>query len=149
MLSVVIEVLKKSSNLCSFVHLSQIVVWYTATWLYITLHSSSARLDGIFPVQIHLIGIRDSPDHRSVIKRLSLCEFTLWGQDLVSVVRIRESPYYRVYENFVGTLGTVRNGEVSVPRGSTVYNWFRRCAGRLHTYIHRHTYILYLIKQVE
>ena len=51
----------------------------------------------------------------SVIKRLSLYEFTLWGQDLVSVVRIRESPYYRgsflkkIYENFVGTLETVRN----------------------------------------
>ena len=51
----------------------------------------------------------------SVIKRLSLYEFTLWGQDLVSVVPIRESPYYRgsflkkIYENFVGTLETVRN----------------------------------------
>ena len=31
----------------------------------------------------------------SVIKRLSFYEFTLWGRDLVSVVRIRESPYYR------------------------------------------------------
>ena len=64
----------------------------------------------------------------SVIKRLSLYEFTLWGRDLVSVVRIRESPYYRgfyffkkIYENFVGTLETVRNREVSVPRNSTVY----------------------------
>ena len=63
----------------------------------------------------------------SVIKRLSLYEFTLWGRDLVSVVRIRESPYYRgvfflkkIYENFVGTLETARNREVSVPRGSTV-----------------------------
>ena len=57
----------------------------------------------------------------SVIKRLSLYEFTLWGRDLVSVVRIRESPYHRgfyffkkMYENFVGTLETVRNREVSV-----------------------------------
>ena len=62
-----------------------------------------------------------------VIKRLSFYEFTLWGRDLVSVVRIRESPYYRgflnkIYENFVGTLETVRNIEVSVPRGSTVIN---------------------------
>ena len=39
----------------------------------------------------------------------------------MSVVRIRESPYYRgffflkkIYENFVGTLETVRNREVSV-----------------------------------
>ena len=64
MLSVVIEAFK--SQLCSSVHLSQIVVSYTATGLYITLHSSSARLDRIHPVQIHLIGIRDSPDYRSV-----------------------------------------------------------------------------------
>ena len=39
---------------------------------------------------------------------------------LVSIVRIRESPYYRgsflkkIYENFVGTLETVHNIEVSV-----------------------------------
>ena len=57
----------------------------------------------------------------SVIKRSSLNEFTLWGRDLVSVVRIRESPYYRlkfflrkIYENFVGTLEIVLNIEVSV-----------------------------------
>ena len=55
----------------------------------------------------------------SVITRLSLSEFTLWGRNLVSVVRIRKSPYYRgllkkIYENFVGTLETVRNREVSV-----------------------------------
>ena len=62
----------------------------------------------------------------SVIKRLSFYEFTLRGRDLVSVVRIRESPYYggvflkKIYANFVGTLETVRNREVSVPRGSTV-----------------------------
>ena len=43
------------SRLCSSVHLSQIVVWYTVTGLYITLHSSPARLGGIHPVQIHLI----------------------------------------------------------------------------------------------
>ena len=56
----------------------------------------------------------------SVIKRLSLYEFTLWGRDLASVVRIRESPYYgkKIYENFVET--TVRNREVSLPRGSTL-----------------------------
>ena len=57
----------------------------------------------------------------SVIKRLSLYEFTLYGQDLVSTVRIRESPYYRgffflkkIYESFAGTLEIVRNREVSV-----------------------------------
>ena len=39
----------------------------------------------------------------------------------------RKSTYYRdfflkkIYENFVGTLETVRNIEVSVPRGSTVF----------------------------
>ena len=41
----------------------------------------------------------------------------------MSVVRIRQSPYYRfffkkIYENFVETLEIVRNREVSVPRGS-------------------------------
>ena len=48
-------------------------------------------------MQIHVIGIRDSPDHRTVsaIKRLSLYEFALWGGDLESVARTRESPYYR------------------------------------------------------
>ena len=57
-----------------------------------------------------------------------LYEFTLWGRDLVFVVRIRESPYYggfflkKIDENFVGTLETVHNREVSVPRGSTVDN---------------------------
>ena len=62
----------------------------------------------------------------SVIKRLSLYEFTLWGRDLVSVVRITESPYYsdfflkKIYENFFATLETVRNRVVSVPRGSAV-----------------------------
>ena len=65
MLSLVFRALKRVGyvplyNCCKF------IVWYTATGLYITLHSSSARLDGIHPVQIHLIGIRDSPDHRSV-----------------------------------------------------------------------------------
>ena len=64
MLSVLIEAFKKSP-LCSSVHFSQIVVWYTATALYITLHSSSARLDGIDPLHIQLIGIWDSTDHRS------------------------------------------------------------------------------------
>ena len=53
MLSVVTEAF--NSRLCSSVHLLQIVVWYTATVLYITLHSSPARLDGIHPVRIHLI----------------------------------------------------------------------------------------------
>ena len=104
------------SRLCSSVHLLQIVVWYTVTGLYITLHSSSARLDGMYPVQIHLIGIH-LITAVSVIKRLSLYVnvFTLCGRDLVSVVRIRESPYYRgffsrkISENFVGTLETVRN----------------------------------------
>ena len=44
----------------------------------------------------------------------------------MSVVCIRESLYYRgfflkkIYENFVKTLETVHNREVSAPRGSTV-----------------------------
>ena len=83
-------------------------------------------------MQIHLVGIRESSDHRRArnnLNRLSLYEFTLWGRDLVSVIRIRESPHYKgfflkqIYENFVGTLETVRNRQVSVPRGSTVQNY--------------------------
>ena len=64
MLSLVIEDFKKS--VCSSVHLSQIVVWHSVTGLYVTLHSSPTRLEGIHHVQIHLIGIRDAPGHRSV-----------------------------------------------------------------------------------
>ena len=65
-------------------------------------------------MQIHMITAV------SVVKRLSLYEFTLWGRDLVSVVRIRESPYYRgffvkkIHETFVATLESVRKREVSV-----------------------------------
>ena len=55
----------------------------------------------------------------SVIKKLNLCEFTLWGRDLVTVVsvsrvRIIEVFLKKIYENFVGTLEVARNGEVSV-----------------------------------
>ena len=50
----------------------------------------------------------------SVIKRLSLYEFTFWGRDVVSVVRIRESHRKKKYDNFVETLETVRRREVSV-----------------------------------
>ena len=52
--------------------------------------------DGIHAVQIHLIAIEIhliTAVSVIMIKRLSLYEFTLWGRDLVSVVRIRESPY--------------------------------------------------------
>ena len=62
--------------------------------------SSPARLDGIYPVQIHLIRIGDSLDHRSVGNK----EFLL----------------KKIYEIFEQTLETVRNREVSAPRGSTV-----------------------------
>ena len=65
MLSVVIQAFQKLviflcvpfSNRC-LIH---------SDWAFIiTLHSSSHQPDGIHPVQIHLIGFRDSPDHRSV-----------------------------------------------------------------------------------
>ena len=100
----------------------KLIVWYTATgllkspcvahqpeWMGFTLCKFSWSGFGI-----HLITTE------SIIKRLRLYEFTLWGQDLVSVVCIRESPFYRgsllkkIYENFVGTLETVRNIEASV-----------------------------------
>ena len=54
----------------------------------------------------------------------------LWGRDLVSVVRIRESQYFRgfiwkkMYENFVGTLETVRNREyVRTERIDCIGRW--------------------------
>ena len=66
----------------------------------------------------------------SVIKRFSLYEFSLWGRDFVSVVRIIEVPAYyrgyffqRMYGHFSGTKGTVRIREVSVRRGSTVHQF--------------------------
>ena len=60
-------------------HLSQIVFWYTASGLYnITLRSSSARLDGIHPVQ------PDSPDLRSVRnKEVKFVWIYSLGPDLV------------------------------------------------------------------
>ena len=93
MLSVVTEALKKSVMfLC--VHLSKIFVWYTATGLNITLHNPPARLDGIHPVEIRLIGIR--------------------------IIEVFFFFFLRKYMRiFVGTLETVRDREVSVPRGST------------------------------
>ena len=69
-------------------YLSQIVVWYTATRLLL-LPGIAHQPDGIHPVQIHLITAV------SVIKKLSLYEFTLWCRDLVSVVCIRESVLWK------------------------------------------------------
>ena len=60
MLSIVIEAFKKSVMFLCTPFANRCLVYYTATVLYITSHSSSARLDGIHPVQIHLIGIRDA-----------------------------------------------------------------------------------------
>ena len=92
MLSEVIEAFK--SWLCFSVHLSQIFVWYEPTGLYISLHSSSARLDGIHPLQIHLIGIWDSPDHCSVCnKEVKFNMNLLSGAECLLSV-LRESPYY-------------------------------------------------------
>ena len=70
----------------------------------------------------------------SVIKRLSLYEFTLWGRDLVSVVRQRESVLWRFFlmkirGNFVMSLETVRNrgvriGEVQLYFNSVLVDFF-------------------------
>ena len=61
MLSILIEAFKKSVMFRCTPFANCCLVYYTLTGLYITLHSSSAaRLDGIHPVQIHLIGIRDA-----------------------------------------------------------------------------------------
>ena len=131
--AIILQSMKPSkSRLYSSAHLSQIVVWYTIQRLGLLYHLvqliTQTRQDS---------PCADSPDRDSgcgiclisavsIIKRLSLYEFTLWGQDLVSVVRIRESPYYResilqrffflqqIYENFVRTLETVSDREVSI-----------------------------------
>ena len=63
MLFVVIEAFKKSAMFLCTPYANR--CWYKATGLRI-LHSSTTRIDGIHLVQIHLIGIRDSPEHRSV-----------------------------------------------------------------------------------
>ena len=60
MLSVDIQAWK--SGLCSSVHLSQIVVWYSVTGL-LKSPCTAHQPDEIHLVQIHLIGIRNSPDH--------------------------------------------------------------------------------------
>ena len=67
MLSVVIDRSLQKVG-CSSVHLLQINCMVYGDWPFeVTLHSSSARLDGIYPsLQIHPIGIRNSPDHYSV-----------------------------------------------------------------------------------
>ena len=118
MLSVVIEASKKFVPLYTF---CKLIVWYTATGL---LKSPCSHTRWDFPRA-------NSPDRHSEFtwsllvysirnKEVKFYEFTLWGQDLVSVVRIRESPYFRgsflkkIYENVVRTLEIVRNIEVSV-----------------------------------
>ena len=61
-------------------------------------------------MQIHLI--TTAP----VIKRLSLNEFTLWGQDLVSIFeRVCISEVLeKIYEHFARTLENVHNMELCV-----------------------------------
>ena len=75
MLSVVIEAFKK---LCSLICTPFANYVFGILWLAfeVTLHSSSARLDRIYPVQIHLIGIRNSPDHYSVHNKE--VKFSIW-----------------------------------------------------------------------
>ena len=121
MLSVVIEAFKKSVILLCTPFANRCLVYSDWPLYHLT---QFIRLVGIFPVQIHLIGIRNSPDHRSArnkeVMRLSLYEFTLWSRDLMSVVRIRERVriievfLMKIYGNFVGTLETVRNRGVRI-----------------------------------
>ena len=82
----------------------------------------------------------------SVIKRLSLYEFTIWGR--VSVVRIIEVFLKKIYENFVGTLETVRNIEVVVLQRClfqevrrTVYACQQSVSTETSTYTSRQHYI--------
>ena len=91
-------------------------------WAFkVILHSLSARPDGIYPAQIHLIGIQGSADHYSIHNKevKFIYEFTLWGRDL------QRFCLKKIYENFVETLETVCNvgvciREESVLRGLTV-----------------------------
>ena len=91
-----------------------------------------------YPVQIHLIKIRNSPDHYSVHNK-EVKFIWIYSLGRRFRVRIRESSYYRgsflkkIYENFVETLKTVCNicrgvciKEVSVPRGSTLVSRRKR-----------------------
>ena len=113
MLSVVIQALKKSVMFLCTPFAKRLGFWTHFAQLISQTGFTLCRLTWS-GFEIHLI------TEVSVIKRLSSSEFTLWGRDLVSVVCIRKSPYYRgfflkkLYENFVGTLETVRNREVSV-----------------------------------
>ena len=60
-------------------------------------------------MQTHLIGIQDSPDHRTVCYKGVKFIWIYSNREIIEVF-LKE-----IYENFVGTLETVRNREVSVP----------------------------------
>ena len=84
----------------------------------------------------------------SVIKRLCLYEFTIWGRDLVSVVLVIEFVFKEIYENLVGTLKTVRNIEVAVLERClfrevrrTVYACQQSVSTETSTYTSRQHYI--------
>ena len=65
MLAVVIQAIKKSVIFLCTPFANRCLI-YSATGLLKT-PCIAHQPDGIHPVQIHLIGIRDPPDHRSVI----------------------------------------------------------------------------------
>ena len=84
----------------------------------------------------------------SVIKRLCLYEFTIWGRDLVSVVLVIEFFFKKIYENLVRTLKTVRNIEVAVLERClfrevrrTVYACQQSVSTETSTYTSRQHYI--------
>ena len=108
----------------------KILTWlrgFLVIFLYLVLFSlCSSRLWELRDNGFVTIFYADSvSDLVSVIKRLNLYEFTLWGRDLVSVVRIRERVrimdffFLRKYMRILSghRLETVRIREVSVPRG--------------------------------
>ena len=66
MLSVVIEAFKKSIMLLCTPFANRCLVY--SDWASYHL-AKLTGLDGIYPVQIHLIGIWDSPDYRSVCNK--------------------------------------------------------------------------------
>ena len=107
MLSVVIQALKKSVMFLCTPFAKRLAFWTHFAQLISQTGFTRCRLTWS-GFEIHLI------TEVSVIKRLGLSEFTLWGRDLVSVVRIIEGFLKKIYENFFATLETVRNREVSV-----------------------------------
>ena len=123
MLSAVIQALKKSVMFLCTPFANRCLIY--SDWAFES-PCIAHQPEGIHPVQIHLIGIRNSPDHCRVRnKEVKFICYSLGQRFSVRCPYQRESVLQRlflkkIYDNFVGTLETARNREVSIPRGLTV-----------------------------